>query len=167
MPAVKNLSASSGDTRDASSIPKLGRSFGAGNGNQLQYSCLENSWTKKSGRLESMRLQRVGHDWMCAQTHPNTQAHTHTLFLAPGFSTWCFLHLCPQLFIQVAPTQPLISVWMFHPWRGLSGHPIWSCTVPCHFLSSTPCNLTSNVLPCLSCSPQGLVNNGCSISSSI
>ena len=36
---VKNLSASAGDT---STIPGLGRSPGEGNGNPLQYSCLEN-----------------------------------------------------------------------------------------------------------------------------
>ena len=30
-------------TRDLGSIPELGRSPGEGNGNQLQYSCLENS----------------------------------------------------------------------------------------------------------------------------
>ena len=32
-----------GDIRDASSIPGLGRSPGEGDGNPLQYSCLENS----------------------------------------------------------------------------------------------------------------------------
>ena len=40
---VKNLLASIGDTRDAGLIPGLGRSPGGGNGNPLQYSCLENS----------------------------------------------------------------------------------------------------------------------------
>ena len=40
---VKNPSASAGDTRDVGSIPGSGRSPGAGNGNPLQYSCLENS----------------------------------------------------------------------------------------------------------------------------
>ena len=39
---VKNLPANSGDTRDAGSIPGLGRSPGGGNGNPLQYSCLGN-----------------------------------------------------------------------------------------------------------------------------
>ena len=32
-----------GDARDMGSIPGLGRSLGVGNGNKLQYSCLENS----------------------------------------------------------------------------------------------------------------------------
>ena len=31
-------------------------------------------WTEESGRLQSMRLQRVGHDWVT-----NTHTHTHTL----------------------------------------------------------------------------------------
>ena len=39
---VKNPPANAGDARDAGSIPGLGRSLGGGNGNTLQYSCLEN-----------------------------------------------------------------------------------------------------------------------------
>ena len=41
---VKNLPAnvSAGDVRDTGSIPGSGRSLGEGNGNTLQYSCLEN-----------------------------------------------------------------------------------------------------------------------------
>ena len=39
---VKNLPASVGDIRDVGSISELGRSPGKGNGNSLQYSCLEN-----------------------------------------------------------------------------------------------------------------------------
>ena len=39
---VKSLPANAGDTRDAGSIPGLGRSPGGGNGNPLQYSCLGN-----------------------------------------------------------------------------------------------------------------------------
>ena len=40
---VKNLPTSAGDARDVGSIPGSGRSPGEGNGNLLQYSCLENS----------------------------------------------------------------------------------------------------------------------------
>ena len=39
---VKNPPANAGDIRDAGSIPGSGRSPGEGNGNPLQYSCLEN-----------------------------------------------------------------------------------------------------------------------------
>ena len=43
---VKNLLANAGDSGNAGdmgSIPGSGRSFGEGNGNPLQYSCLEKS----------------------------------------------------------------------------------------------------------------------------
>ena len=40
---VKNPPANTGDARDLSLIPGLGRSPGVGNGNILQYSYLENS----------------------------------------------------------------------------------------------------------------------------
>jgi len=40
---VKNPHAKAGDVRDAGSIPRWGKSPGGGNGNPLQYSCLENS----------------------------------------------------------------------------------------------------------------------------
>ena len=39
---VKNCPANAGDARDSGSIPGSGRSPGRGNGNPLQYSCLEN-----------------------------------------------------------------------------------------------------------------------------
>ena len=40
---VKNLPANAGDTGDTGSIPGSGRFPGIGNGNPLQYSCLDNS----------------------------------------------------------------------------------------------------------------------------
>ena len=39
---IKNLPADVGDKRDSSSTPGSGRSSGEGNGNPLQYSCLDN-----------------------------------------------------------------------------------------------------------------------------
>ena len=36
--------------------------IGEGNGNPLQYSCLEIPWTEEPGGLQSMGSQRVGHD---------------------------------------------------------------------------------------------------------
>ena len=42
MHVVKNLLANAGDVREVGLIHELGRSPGEGNGNQLQYSCLEN-----------------------------------------------------------------------------------------------------------------------------
>ena len=57
---VKNLPANAGDTRDSSLIPGQARSPGGGQGNPLQYSCLENPHGQRSlegysqwGRKES------------------------------------------------------------------------------------------------------------------
>ena len=52
---VKNLLANAGDM---GSIPGSGQSLGKGNGNLLQYSCLEIPWTEESGRLQSIESQK-------------------------------------------------------------------------------------------------------------
>ena len=47
---VRNLPANAGDIRDTGSIPGSGRSPGEGNGNPLQYSCLENPMDRGAWR---------------------------------------------------------------------------------------------------------------------
>ena len=59
---VKNPPANTGDIRNTGSIPGSKRSPGGGQGSLLQYSCLENPMDRESGGLQSMRLQRVGHN---------------------------------------------------------------------------------------------------------
>ena len=54
--------ASAYNVGDLGSIPGSGRSPGEGNGNPLQYSCLENSMTEEPGRRQSVGLQRVRHN---------------------------------------------------------------------------------------------------------
>ena len=60
---VNSPPASAGDTRNKGSIPGSGRSPGSGigNGNPLQYSCLENSMDRGLWQLHFMGSQRVGH----------------------------------------------------------------------------------------------------------
>ena len=60
---VKNPPANAGDTRDAGSIPGLGRSPGVENGNPFHYSWWKLPWTEEPGGLQSMELQRVRHNW--------------------------------------------------------------------------------------------------------
>ena len=55
--------ASACNAGDLVSIPGSGRSPGEGYGYPIQYSCLENSWTEESGRLQSMGSQRIKHDF--------------------------------------------------------------------------------------------------------
>ena len=71
---VKNLPANARDTRDAGWIPGSGRSLGEGNGNPLQYSCLENPmdrgdwWATVHGAAKSPTVLK----------QLNTHTHTHT-----------------------------------------------------------------------------------------
>ena len=53
---VKIPPANAGDKRDWGSIPGLGRSPGEGNGNPLQYSCLENPVDRGTWRATVHRV---------------------------------------------------------------------------------------------------------------
>ena len=59
---VKNLPANPGDIRDVGSIPGLGRSPGEGNGHSSFLVAWRIPWREEPGGLQSMGLQRVGHD---------------------------------------------------------------------------------------------------------
>ena len=63
---VKNLPANVGDTIDMNWIARSGRSPGVGNGNPLQYSCLENSMDRGAWRMTVHGVRLSTH----AQTHP-------------------------------------------------------------------------------------------------
>ena len=76
---VKNVPTNAGDPGDGSLTPGSRRSHGEGNGNPLQYSCLENSMDRGTWQATVPGLKREL-DMTC------TRGHTHTLF-------WC-LRLC-------------------------------------------------------------------------
>ena len=56
---VKNLPATAGDVRDLGLIPGSGRSPGEENGNQLQYSCLENPMDRGAWQATEHHYLRV------------------------------------------------------------------------------------------------------------
>ena len=69
---VKNLSANAGDIRDMGSIPGLGGIPGKGNGNPLQYSCLENP-------MDGQRNLAGNSQWSCKESDmPKHAYHTRT-----------------------------------------------------------------------------------------
>ena len=57
---VKNLPTDVGDIKDMGSTPGLGRSSGEGNGNQLQYSCVENPMDREpwQATVHGIRVRR-------------------------------------------------------------------------------------------------------------
>ena len=75
---IKNMPASSGDIRDAGSVPGLGRSPGGGNGNQLQYSCLGNpmdrgAWQSIVPEVTRSRTQLGSQTTWCFHSHRVTK----------------------------------------------------------------------------------------------
>ena len=66
---VKHLPVNAGDTGNVCSIPGLRRSLRGGNGNALQYSCLENPkdrgawWATVHGVTKELDLARHVHTW--------------------------------------------------------------------------------------------------------
>ena len=73
---VKNLPANVGDTRDAGLIPGLRRSPGGGNGNTLQYTCLENPMDRGAWRARVHRGTRVRHDLVTKQQQIYNEDYT-------------------------------------------------------------------------------------------
>ena len=76
---VKNPPANAGGTRDMGSIPGSGRSPGVGNGNPLQYSCLENSMDRGTWRATIHR----GHKESDLPSPPQVAPHADDL-ASPG-----------------------------------------------------------------------------------
>ena len=57
----KEYACNAGDTGDLGSIPELGRSSGGGHGHISSILTWRIAWTKKPGKLQSIRSQRVRH----------------------------------------------------------------------------------------------------------
>ena len=74
---VKNQPANAGNL---GSIPGSGRSLGEGNGNPLQYSCLENSVDRGAWRSIVHYVTKES-DTTEQITHTHTHTHTHTQVL--------------------------------------------------------------------------------------
>ena len=72
---VKNLPANAGNSGDVVSTPGLGGSPGVGNGNPLQYSCLENPMDRGAWQAT---VPGVTKNWTRLNTHTHTRTHTHT-----------------------------------------------------------------------------------------
>ena len=63
---IKNLPANAGEIRETGSIPGSGRSPGGGNGNPLQYSCLENPMDSGAWRATVHRFAKI-QAWLKSQ----------------------------------------------------------------------------------------------------
>ena len=66
--AAKNLPANAGDAGDTGLIPGLGKSPGEGNGNPLQYFCMENSMDRGVWRVTVYGVAKR-QTWLSTHTH--------------------------------------------------------------------------------------------------
>ena len=141
-----------------------------GDGNPLQYSCLEIPWTEEPGGLQSMGSQRVGHDWVASLSlftfmQLEKEMATHSSVLAwriPGTGEagglpsmgshrvrhdWSNAAAGPSILLQMA---------IFHSFLWLSNIPLYICTNLLYPLLSW---WTFRLLPC-----PAIVNSVCAAS---
>ena len=84
---IKSLPNNVGAAGDVGSIPVLERSPEEGNGNPLQYPSWKIPWTEEPGGLQSMGLQRVGHDRATKHTHLHIHCvynYLHSIYIVLG-----------------------------------------------------------------------------------
>ena len=71
---VENLPVLAGDARVLGLVPESGRSPRVGNGNPLQYSCLENSMGRGAWWATGYGVTKR---WIPLSTHTHTHTHTY------------------------------------------------------------------------------------------
>ena len=114
---VKNPPANAGDAIGTGSIPVSGRSPGEGNGNPLQYSCLENSHGQRSLVGYSPWGCRVRCNWTCPSSQHMSLKRKYILFSA------VLSQSCPTLCNPMDCSPP----WRFSRqeyWSGLPCPPL-------------------------------------------
>ena len=87
-------------------IPRWERSCGEGNGNTLQYSCLESPWTEEPGGLQSTGPQRFGHS---LATEQQKQIHIFSNFF---FFLFQLYWDCINVMCTICWFDPLIHWWV-------------------------------------------------------
>ena len=103
---VNNLPA---NARDTGLIPRSGTSYGEGNDNPLQNSCLGNLWTEEPTRLQSMRLQRV------RRMHRSSKSNTLKTLRQPSEKPECYLWFLPPSFLPLQAVSSHSSFLIFLP----------------------------------------------------
>ena len=98
---VNNLPANAGDARDAGLIFGSGKSRRVENGNPssiLHWRILywKIPWIEELGRLQSMKSQRVRHDWACMHTWLDYCGYFYS-----QHNNWYMSHFCKFLIIKL------------------------------------------------------------------
>ena len=105
---------------DLGSIPGSGRSPGEGNGNSLQYSCLENPMDRGAWRATVHEVARVRHDW---ETKPPSPSFLYPIF--QGSTGISLRHTC-----RLRSEREYKEWWVCHPTVVPSPHQ--ACAMICY-----------------------------------
>ena len=109
---------------DWGSIPGLGRSPGEGNGNPLQYSCLENPMDRRAWRATDYGVARVGYDLV---TKTTATTHNFKYAMTVYMQIWflkCRIMLRLLTVKSNAKLSPPPSSWPSHTFCSSSLHPL-------------------------------------------
>ena len=102
---VKNPPTNIGEASNVDLITGLGKSCGEGNGNPLQYSCLENPMDRGAWWATVHGAARVGHGWTPEHTHRRTGSVT-ILHRAASRCFCLYVSVVPYCFGRLWDTLP-------------------------------------------------------------
>ena len=129
---VKNPPDHAGDAGDAGSIPGSGRSPGGGNGNPLQFSCLENPMDRGAWRAkvhEVTKSQTQLSDWAPMKSYSNTGTHCD-IWVYQWLTIrnhWLLWPLLPSLVQNNSP--PAFALWILPSTELLSRSVSYTSTI--------------------------------------
>ena len=121
--AVKNLLADAEDLGDAGSIPGSGRSPGGGNGNPLQYSCLENPmdregwWATDRGVAKS----RTRLKWLSSSSSSIKEKNLKRIYIY----VCVYIYIHTHIYDCMCAKSLQLCVILLRPCR------LWPARLPC------------------------------------
>ena len=108
------------------SIPGWWRSPGKGNGNPLQYSCLENPMDRGAWQATDYGTTRVGHNWASEQRQCLSMPRNKPCHCVSSLTAQLVKNLPATLERKMA-TTPVFLPGKSHGQRSLAGCSLWGC----------------------------------------
>ena len=107
---VKNTPVNAWDEEDVGLIPGLERFPAVGNGNPLQYSCLENSIDRRAWWA---LVHEAAESQIQLRMHARARTHTHPYLLSAGY-TYTHTHTYTHTLIYYTHTHPHTPLFIIH-----------------------------------------------------
>ena len=113
----KESPANAGNTRDMGTIPGSGGSPGVGNGNPLQYSCLENPMDRGAWWATVERVKKFCQNYLClVSTTLHSYPSVYKSIYSPTPSpVWDIIHLWHNVVMGFSTTNIVLGNWRDSP----------------------------------------------------